>query len=112
VQHHEPPSEDALWGEIVAALHQPPVDAETSSRNRREHAKHEAAQHIARVAEPRAWKGPLALGLVAAAIGVAAFVYIGKASRESVITQMLAAEESKAAKCLTKGSNPGVPKAA
>jgi ferric-dicitrate binding protein FerR (iron transport regulator) len=96
VQPHEPPTADAVWADIVAALHQPPVDAETSSRNRREHAKHEAAQHIARVAEPRAWKGPLALGLVAAAAGIFAFWYIGKESRESVITQMLAAEESKA----------------
>lgn len=96
VQHQEVPTADAMWADIVAALHQPPIDAETSSRNRREHAKHEAASHIARVAEPRAWKGPLALGLVAAAIGVFAFVYIGKASRDSVITQMLEAEESKA----------------
>jgi ferric-dicitrate binding protein FerR (iron transport regulator) len=96
VQQHEPPTADALWADIVAALHQPPVDAEASSRNRREHAKHEAAQHIARVAEPRAWKGPLALGLVAAAVGIFAFWYIGKASKESVITEMLAAEESRA----------------
>lgn len=93
VQPHQAPTADTLWADIVAALHRPPVDAETSSRNRREHAKHEAAAHIARVAEPRAWKGPLALGLVAAVLGVFAFWYIGKASKESVITQMLVTEE-------------------
>jgi ferric-dicitrate binding protein FerR (iron transport regulator) len=96
LKSHEVPSVDAQWGEIVAGLHQPPPDAETASRRRRDHAKHEAAEHIARVAEKRSWKGPLALGLVAAAIGVTAFWWIGKVSKESVVAQMLAAAEADA----------------
>ncbi len=91
--HHAPPSADQLWGEIVAALHAPAADSPTAAKARREHAKHEAAQHISRVAEKRSWKGPLALGLVAAAIGAGAFWYIGRISKESVVTQLLADAE-------------------
>lgn len=94
--HHAPPSADQLWSEILTALHAPPPDSETRQAVRREHAKHEAAEHISRVAEKRSWKGPVLLGTVAAAIGITAFVMIGKASRESVVTQMLAAAEQDA----------------
>lgn len=94
--HHAPPSADQIWKELHAALHAPPPDSEGAKQSRREHAKHEAAEHISRVAERRSWKGPLALGLVAAAIGITAFWWVGRASRESVVVQLLASAEQDA----------------
>lgn len=93
---HAAPTTDELWAEIHAALHKPPVDAATVARHRREHAKHDAAEHIGSVGKERSLKAPLILGGVGLALAVVAMVWMNRASRDTVVAEMLAAAEADA----------------
>ncbi|MHB1298169.1 MAG: FecR family protein [Gemmatimonadaceae bacterium] len=89
--HAAPPTADRIWAEIASALHKPVTDPETAARARREHAKHDAAGHIAGAVRERSVKGPLLLGALGLVVLAAAVYFINRASRESVVTEMLAA---------------------
>lgn len=87
---------DQVWADIAAGLHAPVVDAATVARTRREHAKHDAAEHIAAVATPRTWKGPVALVGIAVIVAIVLFVWMNQTSKEEVVNRMLAAAETDA----------------
>ncbi len=87
---HAAPTADQMWNEIVTALHQPVVDPATAAKQRREHAAHGAAEHIAHVTGPRNWRVPAILTLVGALCLWGGYTWASKASKVSVITQMLA----------------------
>lgn len=91
---HAPPSADQLWQEISTALHQPALDPATAAKRRREHAAHDAAHHIAAVSGPRNWRTPAILTVVGALLLWAGYTWAGRASKASVITQMLAATDA------------------
>lgn len=87
---HAAPTADSIWAEIASALHKPIADPETAARARREHAKHDAAGHIAGAVHERSIKGPLLLGALGLIVLAAAIYFINRASRETVVTEMLA----------------------
>ena len=88
------PSADALWKDIAAALHQPPVDPAEAAARRREHAKHDAASHIASATRPRSKTGPVIMIVVAGILMTAGYLWMAKSSKASVITQMLNASDA------------------
>lgn len=92
--HHEAPTVDKLWAEIHAALHKPPMDAATAAKLRRDHAKHDAAAHIGAVGKERSLKAPIIIGSIGAVLAIGALVWMNSASRESVVTEMLATAEN------------------
>jgi ferric-dicitrate binding protein FerR (iron transport regulator) len=94
--HHAAPTVDQLWAEIRTALHKPPVDAATAAKHRREHAKHDAAEHIGAVGKESSLKGPLVFGGIGLALAVVAMVWMNSASRTTVVSEMLAAAEADA----------------
>ena len=69
VPHVAPLSTDAAVAQLVAVLHEAPIDHESALRAAHEVRKHHAAKHVQHVARTRSWKGPAA-GVVAFAIAV------------------------------------------
>lgn len=102
---HAPPTADQLWKEIVTALHQPVVDAATAAKSRREQAAHGAAEHMRHATEARSWKLPALLTVVGALCLWGGYTWASKASKVSVITQMLA--ESDAPQVVTRAGQLG-----
>lgn len=103
--HHAPPTVDQLWTELQTAIHTAPKDAATLAKERREHAAHGAAEHIAHVSAPRSWRtAAILIGVGAVALG-AGYVWASKASKSSVVTQMLAASD--AASVVTRAGQLG-----
>lgn len=94
VEAHATPTADQAWKDLVAALHQPAVDPETAAARRREHAKHDAAEHIAHVAERRSWKGPAVLIVLAVILVGAGYIWATNASKTSYVTQLLSASDA------------------
>ncbi len=93
---HVEPTVDQVWEELKASLHRPAVDPAEASRARREHAKHDAAGHIKHVADRPSRTGPIVAIALGAVVLVGAFYWMTRSSRESVITEMLAAAEKDA----------------
>lgn len=102
---HAPPTADQLWKEIATALHQPVVDAATAAKNRREQAAHGAAEHMRHATEARNWKLPALLTVVGALCLWGGYTWASKASKVSVITQMLA--EADAPQVVTRAGQLG-----
>jgi len=87
------PSVDELWAEIVKALHQPVLDPEEAAKRRRVNAAHGAASHIAQVSARRSWRTPIIVATVGAIAIVGGIWWADKASKEAVITQLLASND-------------------
>jgi ferric-dicitrate binding protein FerR (iron transport regulator) len=102
---HAPPTADQLWKEIATGLHQPVVDAATAAKNRREQAAHGAAEHMRHATEARNWKLPALLTVVGALCLWGGYTWASKASKVSVITQMLA--EADAPQVVTRAGQLG-----
>lgn len=103
--HHAPPTPDLLWKELHTAIHTAPVDPATAAKHRREAAAHGAAEHIAHVSAPRSWRTAIIVGAVGAVALLGGYVWASRASRDSVITQMLAASD--AASVVTRAGQLG-----
>lgn len=91
-----PPTVDQLWNDISTALHQPVVDAATAAKQRRQHAKHEVAEHISAVTKGGSWKGPAIIITVATIIALAGGWYMSQSSRAEVVNQLLGSAEAEA----------------
>ncbi len=102
---HAAPTADQLWKEIATGLHQPVVDAATAAKNRREQAAHGAAEHMRHATEARNWKLPALLTVVGALCLWGGYTWASKASKVSVITQMLA--EADAPQVVTRAGQLG-----
>jgi ferric-dicitrate binding protein FerR (iron transport regulator) len=91
---HAPPTVDQLWTEIATVLHAPGPDRATRRKMLREHAAHEAAEHIAHVAERPKWRVP-AIATAIGALGLlAGYLWADKASERSMATQLLASPDA------------------
>jgi ferric-dicitrate binding protein FerR (iron transport regulator) len=88
------PTADELWAEIRESLHKPPVDAAAAAKRRREHAAHDAASHIAQVANRRNWRKTVALGSLGAVVLIGAIWWINRASEQATIAQLLASADA------------------
>lgn len=91
---HAAPSADQLWTEIATVLHQPAVDPATAAKARRQHAAHEAAGHIAGVAQPFNWKMATALTIVGAIVVWYGYTRVNDASKSSLVATLLAATDA------------------
>lgn len=93
---HAEPGVDQVWADLQASLHRPAVDPAAASRARGDHARHDAADHIAHVAERRSITGPAIAIALGAIVLVGAFWWMGRSSRETVIAEMLTTAEKDA----------------
>lgn len=93
---HAEPTVDQMWSDLRAAINRPATDPAEAARSRREHAKHDAASHIAHVAERRSIMVPVMLGVLGALVLIAGVWWMGRSSRQSVLAEMLAAAEGDA----------------
>jgi ferric-dicitrate binding protein FerR (iron transport regulator) len=89
-----PPTADQLWNDIATALHQPVVDAATAAKQRRQHAKHEVAEHIATVTRGGSWKAPAIIVSLATIVALAGGWYMSQASRAEVVNQLLGSADA------------------
>jgi ferric-dicitrate binding protein FerR (iron transport regulator) len=99
VHAHAPaaaPTVDQLWTDIATALHQPVVDAATAAKQRRQHAKHEVAEHITEVTKSGSWKTPVVIVTVATIVALAGAWYMTQSSRAEVVNQLLGSAEAEA----------------
>jgi ferric-dicitrate binding protein FerR (iron transport regulator) len=91
-----PPTVDQLWNDIATALHQPVVDAATAAKQRRQHAKHEVAEHITEVTKSGSWKTPAIIVTVATIVTLVGAWYMTQSSRAEVVNQLLGSAEAEA----------------
>lgn len=97
VQAHAPaapPSADQIWNDIATALHQPVVDAATAAKQRRQHAKHEVAEHITAVTKGGSWKTPAIIVTLATIVALAGAWYMSHSSRAEVVNQLLGSSDA------------------
>ncbi|MDH4345724.1 MAG: FecR domain-containing protein [Thermoleophilia bacterium] len=94
VTPHAPPTMDVLWAEIRTEMHKPTMDPAEAAKQRRAHAAHDAASHIAHVADRRPWKGPALIGTLGAIVIIGGVWWANQASKEAVIGQLLASNDA------------------
>lgn len=104
---------DDAWRHLSAVLHAPPPDAAKVSAAHHDHAKHEAAVHIASVAKRPPWAGPVIVAVVLAALFLVAMRWMDRASGDVAVNRALASTDvrirstrpgERAALTLTDGS--------
>lgn len=71
-----PLSVDEAWAQLSVALHAPPPDNERAASVRHDHSRHEAAAHVAHIADDKTPKSTIALMIGVAAIVLVAIVVL------------------------------------
>lgn len=88
-------SPETVWSHVAATLHAPPPDP-AQAAHMREHLRHEAAEHVAAIAKPLPWKGPLAIALVLAIAVFGAMRWADRTGADTKIIKALAAPDARA----------------
>jgi ferric-dicitrate binding protein FerR (iron transport regulator) len=78
-----PQSVEEAWSHVAATLHAPPPDADRAAHLRADHARHEAASHVAQVVEKKSWALPIALGALALSLIALGGWWLDRAGREA-----------------------------
>lgn len=95
VPHVAPLSTDQAVAQLVAVLHEAPIDHEAAVRASREASKHHAAEHVQHVARERSWKGPAIAVVVIAAAIVGGSKMLSGAGEEIAVKKAIAAEDAR-----------------
>ena len=83
------------WTHLARTLHFTP-DADTAAAEEvAAHLRHDAAGHVADMAKKRSWKGPIAVGVVAAVVVAAGIWYVDRLGDEGAITGVLASPDAR-----------------
>ena len=90
------PGVDALWSEIMTALHQPVVDPAEAAKQRRADAAHDAASHIAQVSAPRSRRTPILMASLGAIVVVGGVWWANRASKAEAVSRLLGEAEAEA----------------
>lgn len=107
------PPVDEAWHHLERVLHAPPPDAAKVASAHHDHAKHEAAMHIASVAKRPPWVGPVTVAVVLAALFLIAMRWMDRTGSDVAVNRALASSEmrlrstrpgERAALTLTDGS--------
>jgi ferric-dicitrate binding protein FerR (iron transport regulator) len=107
------PAVDDAWRHFSAVLHAPALDPIKVAHSHHDHAKHEAAVHIASVAKRPPWMGPVVVAVVLAALFLIAMRWMDRTSGDVAVNRALASTEvrvrstrpgERAALTLTDGS--------
>ncbi len=95
VPHVKPLSADEAVAQLVATLHEKPIDHDAALAAAREASKHHAAEHVQHVGRSTSWKWP-AIGVVVLAVAIyAASNFVSEVGGESAVRKALAAEDAR-----------------
>ena len=83
------PTVDDAWKHLADSLHVLPVDAETAHRQHAEMVRHDAAHHVAAIAERRIPWGVIAIGAVVAAAIIAPLWWVNMRSTDAAVSRAL-----------------------
>jgi ferric-dicitrate binding protein FerR (iron transport regulator) len=86
------PPPEVEWAHVQQVLHPPPVSHDLHH----EIARHDAAEHVARIGKRRPWKGPVSVGLVVGAAVVGTLWYVDSNSGETVLQHALSSQDARA----------------
>jgi ferric-dicitrate binding protein FerR (iron transport regulator) len=87
------PTVDEAWNHLADSLHVMPVDAATAARQHAELVRHDAATHVAPIAQRRIPWGVIAIGVVVAAIVIAPLWWMSQRSTDAAISRALASSD-------------------
>lgn len=77
---HLPPSPDAQWNHISAAIHAPPPDAERTAHLLADQSRHATAVHVEQIATQSNWKTAVLIGGVAVIVAGGLILALDRAS--------------------------------
>jgi ferric-dicitrate binding protein FerR (iron transport regulator) len=94
--HHHATAEadvDQAWAHLSKQLHPEAVRAEAQAYA--EQLRHHAAEHVGDLSKPRSWKGPVAFGILAAALAGGAMWWATRLGTDRAVTRALASSEAR-----------------
>jgi ferric-dicitrate binding protein FerR (iron transport regulator) len=87
---------DQSWTHLSRSLHLVPDDVSTvAAQESAAHLRHDAAGHVADLAKKRSWKGPVAIGVLAAVVVAGAIWYADRLGDYGAVTGALAAPDAR-----------------
>lgn len=95
VPHVAPLSTDEAVAQLVAVLHEAPLDHDAAVAAAHEARKHHAAEHVQHVGRARSWKGPVVGIVVLVAAIVVGSRMIATAGEAVAVKKALAAEDAR-----------------
>jgi ferric-dicitrate binding protein FerR (iron transport regulator) len=84
---------DESWAHVARALRF--VDTSDTAQSSADALRHDAAGHVAQLAKKRSWKGPIAVGVIAAVLVGAGIWYVQSLGNEGAVLQALASSEAR-----------------
>lgn len=77
---HAPPSPEAQWNHISAAIHAPPPDAEKTAHLLADQSRHATAVHVEQIATQSNWKTAVIIGVIAVVFAAGLIFALDRAS--------------------------------